>query len=63
MATGKQGGRQPKTNDKTRIHMALPTDLVEAMDKAASKRGISRTLYIVAACRSELERGKAQRRA
>lgn len=56
MATGKKGGRQPKANDKTRIHMALPDDLVAQIDKAASKRGISRTLYIVAACRSELER-------
>lgn len=56
MATGKKAGRQMKANDKQRVHMLLPQALVARIDAAADKRGISRTLYIVAACQTELER-------
>lgn len=56
MVSGKKAGRQMKDDRKQRVHMLLDRDLVARIDAASEKRGISRTLYIVAACQTELER-------
>lgn len=55
-----RSGRKPRKWKAKPVLLNLPIDLVEALTKASKRKNMSRTAYIINACKEYVERDLKQ---